>query len=276
MTTSGHVTASETPNGSAEKGLSEMNSKENGAEREDLSSDSEKEFDFEPSKDSAQLHNMPSMEEIKVKRASRVPEKLSKKNNPGNTIRTSKINSRDRRESNRLQFRPSKNSQISSQRPEKATPITKDLPESKPAVVKTPETPSESSEGSSEKIIEEKVVEVEENSLYDTQSNQQKKVEEMEVRIQKLEQELREVAALEISLYSVVPEHGSSSHKLHTPARRLSRLYIHACKHWTRDRRATVAKNIVSGLVMITRSCGNDVSRYLLIFYSFIKQSISY
>lgn len=89
------------------------------------------------------------------------------------------------------------------------------------------------------------------------------KIEKMERRIEKLEEELREVAALEMSLYSVVPEHGSSAHKLHTPARRLSRLYIHACKHWAQEKRATAAKNTVSGLVMIAKACGNDVSRYI-------------
>ncbi|GMH20127.1 hypothetical protein Nepgr_021968 [Nepenthes gracilis] len=88
-----------------------------------------------------------------------------------------------------------------------------------------------------------------------------RKIEEMELRIEKLEEELREVAALEISLYSVVPEHGSSAHEVHTPARRLSRLYIHACKHWTQNKRATVARNTVSGLILAARTCGNDVAR---------------
>ncbi|KAJ9543765.1 hypothetical protein OSB04_023472 [Centaurea solstitialis] len=87
------------------------------------------------------------------------------------------------------------------------------------------------------------------------------KIEEMEMRIEKLEEELREVAALEISLYSVVPEHGSSAHKVHTPARRLSRLYIHAAKHYSQGKRATIAKNTASGLVLIAKSCGNDVPR---------------
>lgn len=89
------------------------------------------------------------------------------------------------------------------------------------------------------------------------------KIEEMESRIEKLEEELREVAALEISLYSVVPEHGSSAHKVHTPARRLCRLYIHACKYWSPNKRATVARNAVSGLVLIAKSCGNDVPRFV-------------
>lgn len=85
--------------------------------------------------------------------------------------------------------------------------------------------------------------------------------ENLETRIEKLEEELREVAALEISLYSVVPDHSSSAHKLHTPARRISRLYIHACKHWSEGKRATVARNTVSGIVLAAKSCGNDVSR---------------
>lgn len=89
------------------------------------------------------------------------------------------------------------------------------------------------------------------------------KIREMESRIEKLEEELREVAALEVALYSVVPEHGSSAHKVHTPARRLCRLYIHACKQWSPDKRATIARNTVSGLVLIAKSCGHDVPRYV-------------
>lgn len=107
-------------------------------------------------------------------------------------------------------------------------------------------------------------VDAEGNGVHENEAVLEKKTEEMEARIEKLEEELREVAALEISLYSVVPEHGSSAHKVHTPARRLSRLYIHACKYWTQDKRATVAKNTVSGLLLIAKSCGNDVPRYEL------------
>ncbi|KAK8688961.1 hypothetical protein V6N13_087692 [Hibiscus sabdariffa] len=44
-------------------------------------------------------------------------------------------------------------------------------------------------------------------------------------------------------------------------ARRLSRLYIRACNHWTIDNPATIAKNNISGLILIAKSCGNDVSR---------------
>ncbi|CAN8286854.1 unnamed protein product, partial [Cochlearia groenlandica] len=87
------------------------------------------------------------------------------------------------------------------------------------------------------------------------------KIDLLETKIERLEEELREVAALEVSLYSVVPDHSSSPHKVHTPARRVSRIYIHACKHFSRGKRATIARNSVSGLVLVARSCGNDVSR---------------
>ncbi|KAK4272556.1 hypothetical protein QN277_021095 [Acacia crassicarpa] len=107
----------------------------------------------------------------------------------------------------------------------------------------------------------EEKTEAQENGEHEKAAALESKIEEMEFRIEKLEEELREVAALEISLYSVVPEHGSSAHKVHTPARRLSRLYIHACKHWTQVRRATIARNTVSGIVLVAKSCGNDVSR---------------
>ncbi|KAD3336294.1 hypothetical protein R6Q59_028474 [Mikania micrantha] len=122
---------------------------------------------------------------------------------------------------------------------------------------------SVSSEGIDDQI-DQTVPEPKEEDIVDgdeTKEDMDQKIEEMEMRIEKLEEELREVAALEISLYSVVPEHGSSAHKVHTPARRLSRLYVHAAKHYSQGKRATIAKNTASGLVMIAKSCGNDVPR---------------
>lgn len=113
--------------------------------------------------------------------------------------------------------------------------------------------------GSEDEIHE--IVNAEENGEGEDGAAMESKIKEMESRIENLEEELREVAALEVSLYSIVPEHGSSAHKVHTPARRLSRLYIHACKHWTPKRKATIAKNTVSGLILVAKSCGNDVSR---------------
>ncbi|MQM05808.1 hypothetical protein Taro_038622 [Colocasia esculenta] len=280
----------------AEAKTAEMVPKENGEEREDRSGDLEKdtkqrkdaESDYEPARDSVSSQGEgQSIEDSKVKRSSRVPQKLAKQHNAGSTPRTSKSSTNDRKES-KLQFKTFSNGQKKSQRPNKGTSVAKNIPEKKTEVTKFPDRPpSESSEGSDEKVIEEKTVEevkemdvldeahsadqsiatddetvdTEENSLDGDKVVPYQKIEEMELRIEKLEQELREVAALEISLYSVVPEHGSSAHKVHTPARRLSRLYIHACKHWTQDKRATVARNTVSGLVLIAKSCGNDVPR---------------
>ncbi|KAK8937809.1 hypothetical protein KSP40_PGU013582 [Platanthera guangdongensis] len=88
-----------------------------------------------------------------------------------------------------------------------------------------------------------------------------KKVHELECRVELLEGELREAAAMEMALYSIVAEHGSSMHKVHTPARRLSRLYFHASNFLSGERRAGAARSVVSGLVIVVKACGNDVPR---------------
>lgn len=88
---------------------------------------------------------------------------------------------------------------------------------------------------------------------------------ESESRIQMLEEELREAATLEIGLYSVVTEHGSSVNKVHAPARRLSRFYLHACKEKSRAKQASAARAAISGLVLVSKACGNDVPRYILV-----------
>ncbi|KAH0674813.1 hypothetical protein KY290_024612 [Solanum tuberosum] len=80
-------------------------------------------------------------------------------------------------------------------------------------------------------------------------------------RIETLEEELREAAVVEVSLYSVVAEHGSSAHKVHAPARRLSRFYVHACRAKSRAKQAGAARASVSGLVLVSKACGNDVPR---------------
>ncbi|KAI3742312.1 hypothetical protein L1987_59992 [Smallanthus sonchifolius] len=100
-----------------------------------------------------------------------------------------------------------------------------------------------------------------ENIEHEAKEDLDPRIAKMEMRIEQLEDELREVAALEISLYSVVQEHGSSAHKVNKPAQHLSRLYIRTSKRLSQQKRATIGRNIVSGLVMISMSCGNDVSR---------------
>ncbi|KAJ7974778.1 EEIG1/EHBP1 N-terminal domain containing protein [Quillaja saponaria] len=88
-----------------------------------------------------------------------------------------------------------------------------------------------------------------------------KKVLQLEHKIKMLEGELREAAAIEAALYSVVAEHGSSMSKVHAPARRLARLYLHAYREKLPSRRAGAARSAVSGLVLVAKACGNDVPR---------------
>ncbi|OMP05576.1 hypothetical protein COLO4_08741 [Corchorus olitorius] len=87
------------------------------------------------------------------------------------------------------------------------------------------------------------------------------KMQQLEHKIKMLEGELREAAAVEAALYAVVAEHGSSMSKVHAPARRLSRLYLHACKEGFHSRRASAARSAVSGLALVAKACGNDVPR---------------
>ncbi|XP_057509395.1 uncharacterized protein LOC130792008 [Actinidia eriantha] len=84
---------------------------------------------------------------------------------------------------------------------------------------------------------------------------------EWKSRVEMLEEELREAAVIEAALYSVVAEHGSSTNKVHAPARRLSRFYLHACKEMSHTKRASAARAAVSGLILVSKSCGNDVPR---------------
>ena len=85
---------------------------------------------------------------------------------------------------------------------------------------------------------------------------------ELESQIRMLKEELREAAAVEVGLYSVVAEHGSSTNKIHAPARRLSRFYLHACKAGTLAKKANAARAAISGFILVSKACGNDVPRY--------------
>ncbi|MCE3216364.1 hypothetical protein HAX54_006254 [Datura stramonium] len=84
---------------------------------------------------------------------------------------------------------------------------------------------------------------------------------ESETRIQMLEEELKEAAAIEVGLYSVVAEHGSSTNKVHTPARRLARFYLHAWRTKSPAKQASAARAAVSGLALVSKACGSDVPR---------------
>ncbi|CAI9111553.1 OLC1v1011804C1 [Oldenlandia corymbosa var. corymbosa] len=86
-------------------------------------------------------------------------------------------------------------------------------------------------------------------------------IKQLEQRMKNLETELREAAAIEVGLYAVVAEHGSSANKVHAPARRLSRFYLHARKAKPQSQSASAAKSAISGLVLVAKACGNDVPR---------------
>jgi hypothetical protein len=97
----------------------------------------------------------------------------------------------------------------------------------------------------------------------------EERIRQLERQVLKLEDELRDSAAIEVALYSVVAEHASSAHKVHTPARRLARFYIHLYKNWSPERRPSIARNIVLGLVLVVRACGNDVPRSFVFLKTF-------
>ncbi|KAI9386672.1 hypothetical protein POPTR_010G057700v4 [Populus trichocarpa] len=84
---------------------------------------------------------------------------------------------------------------------------------------------------------------------------------ELESKVEMLEEELMEAAAVEVGLYSVVAEHGSSINKVLAPARRLSRFYLYACEAGSWAKRANAARAIISGLILVSKACGNDVPR---------------
>ncbi|CAI8603120.1 unnamed protein product [Vicia faba] len=83
---------------------------------------------------------------------------------------------------------------------------------------------------------------------------------ELKAEVERLREELREAAALEASMYSVIAEHGSSN-KVHAPARRLSRFYFHARRVGSPAKIASAAQSVVSGFVVVSKACGNDVPR---------------
>lgn len=260
----------------------EENGHSSDQERESVQS-KEEDSDCETVRDS-----LPSKGEVltgkvdKVERSTRVPKKLPKKQSAESISRSARA-SNHRHETNKLTFQLLNGSQKKTPTIIKGTSGTSPTGfGNKSRNMEVPAKPtSESSDGGDDKPNEEvkdvdildmspksshnigtddETVTTEENG-FDEEKVHDQKIKEMEQKIERLEQELREVAALEISLYSVVPEHGSSAHKVHTPARRLSRLYNHACKHWSQEKRATVARNTVSGLVLMAKSCGNDVPR---------------
>jgi hypothetical protein len=244
----------------------------------------EGEWDSETIKDSVSSQGDSVIaEDEKVENVSRVPKSVSNKNSSesgprGSRVRSDRDNGKSRSKAvNNTTKKPAKTnkglSKVTSKSsfdknskdmtvPPKPSPESSEGADDKSAEdVREIDVLDEASNGTQSVASDNETADAEENGEHEDEAELIQKIEDMEMRIGKLEAELREVAALEISLYSVVPEHGNSAHKVHTPARRLSRLYIHACKQWTQDKRATIARNTVSGLALISKSCGNDVPR---------------
>ncbi|PKA47300.1 hypothetical protein AXF42_Ash017245 [Apostasia shenzhenica] len=257
-----------------------MSAKENGDERLDHSTEFEKESklvngesDYDL-KNSRSLHN--NEEYNMIKKDSRAFKKPTKKESGEGYLRQTKASS-FREEQKKQQVRSSNHGSKKSQNPNKVASPPKDI-DAKNLLRYSSELSEEADDKTIEEVKEidvldeapicdqsvgtdDSMADAEENNLEDVKLSTHQKIHEMELRIEKLEQELREAAAIEISLYSIIPEHGSSAHKVHTPARRLARFYIFACKFWSQDKRATVARNTISGLVLIAKSCGTDVPR---------------
>ncbi|KAI9392182.1 hypothetical protein POPTR_006G056800v4 [Populus trichocarpa] len=244
----------------------------------------EGEWDSETIKDSVSSQGDSVIaEDEKVENVSRVPKSVSNKNSSesgprGSRVRSDRDNGKSRSKAvNNTTKKPAKTnkglSKVTSKSsfdknskdmtvPPKPSPESSEGADDKSAEdVREIDVLDEASNGTQSVASDNETADAEENGEHEDEAELIQKIEDMEMRIGKLEAELREVAALEISIYSVVPEHGNSAHKVHTPARRLSRLYIHACKQWTQDKRATIARNTVSGLALISKSCGNDVPR---------------
>ncbi|KAK6930852.1 NT-type C2 domain [Dillenia turbinata] len=113
------------------------------------------------------------------------------------------------------------------------------------------------SSSSKQKMLEEQTKEAADTEvgLY-ANKKETKDESDLKCKVEMLEEELKEAAAVEVSLYAVVAEHGGSTNKVHTPARRLSRFYLHA-----KASKASTAKAAVSGLLLVSKACGNDVPR---------------
>eukprot|EP00850_Spirogloea_muscicola_P011811 SM000074S21721 [mRNA] locus=s74:527540:534972:- [translate_table: standard] len=77
--------------------------------------------------------------------------------------------------------------------------------------------------------------------------------------------ELRDRSVMEVAVYGFSDAHGSSCHKMHTPARRLARAYFHTRQKESLERGEHTARAAVSALVLAARSCGEDVGR--LVFW---------
>lgn len=269
-----------------------MGAKDNGNEIEDYSAEQgkEAELDIEPARDSfSSQHETHLIEENnKAKRSTRVPKKIMKKETIDSRIsrlstpklqynKTSSNNNKSTPKNSPKQLNVSNNNHVTRNSNGKKTETeTKEvldqavqfvtMDEGKEVVDVLDEAPNCDQSNSTDTETpdrEEEPLVPPEGKINDIIY---RKMEELEVKVEKFEDELREVAAIEFSIYSVVAEHASSGYEVHTPARRLSKVFIHAFESFPQDKKANMARSIVSGLVNVAKSCGNDISRYLFYF----------
>ncbi|KAJ3707407.1 hypothetical protein LUZ61_011112 [Rhynchospora tenuis] len=264
-----------------------MGAKNHGEDIEDYSAE-QAEFDVQPARDSfSSQHEFHLTEESKTKRATRVPKKITKKEvtDANRSTRMSRVgttklqynkmsvnNNISTTKKSPKQLNISNNSHatrnLSGKKIESETKEVLDdtvqfnsIDEGKEIVDVLDEAPncdqSNSTDTETPDREEEHIIPPEvkiDDIIY-------QKMEELEVRVEKFEDELREVAAIEFSIYSVIAEHAGSGYEVHTPARRLSKIFIHACQSLSEDKKARMARSIVSSLVLVAKSCGNDISR---------------
>jgi hypothetical protein len=266
-----------------------MGAKDHGDQREVYSTQrKEAELDVEPAKDSSCSQHETNLEENnRAKRVTRVPKKVVKKEIT-DTNRSSRIS---RAGTAKLQYNKAfiNNNQSTPKKSPKQLNVYSSIHVTRNSGKKIETEANELSEEAVEfETMDEgkEVVDVLDEAPNCDQSNSTdtetpdreeepivppeenindiiyRKMEELEVKLEKFEEELREVAAIEFSIYSAVAEHAISGYEVHTPARRLSKVLVHACENFSQDKKGSMSRSIVSGLVHVAKSCGNDIPRY--------------
>ncbi|MCO5573612.1 hypothetical protein L7F22_027384 [Adiantum nelumboides] len=87
------------------------------------------------------------------------------------------------------------------------------------------------------------------------------KVSFLQLCIGALEGELQDVATIEMFVFSTVAEHGEAPHSVLVCACYLTKLLINTVTNWSHHRWASLMRSTVSGLLLASRACGQDVAR---------------
>ncbi|CAD6246054.1 unnamed protein product [Miscanthus lutarioriparius] len=195
---------------------------------------------------------VPTRDSFSSQGESRVPRKLSKKETKDNSPRTTK-SSTSRQPQNKLQHKGLNNVQNKSQKQKKTVSAAKAVEVRKPEITKIPSRPpSELSEETDDIISDAGTVD-------DKGTEEAKEIDVLD-EAPHCDQSTGtddEIPDIEDKCPSMEVQHISCTPQL----KRLSRLYIHASKFWSEDKRASVAKSIASGLVLVAKSSSNDASR---------------